>query len=285
MAPARVAEGFIDFEIPALGKATKTWYKIIGELKPDVRPLIALHGGPGIYSGYLEILSDVTKGRPGPLIVYDQIGNGRSTHLPEKEGDTTFWTEDLFLGELNNLITKLGIREYDLFGHSWGGMLGARHASHQPPGLKHLVLMSTPASMPLWVAGVNSLRDKLPREIQDALDKGEKNGTEDSQEYQDAVAFFYSRHLIRIDPIPEAIAKGFEWIATDPTVYLTMNGPNEFTITGSLKTWTIINKIHKIAVPTLVTTGGYDEAVDTTVAPFLEKLPQGKWVKFQVCTR
>ncbi|KAJ3508467.1 hypothetical protein NMY22_g16607 [Coprinellus aureogranulatus] len=277
---ASVTEGHVDFKVPALPVVSQTWYKIIGDLKRGVRPLIALHGGPGVNSRYLEILSDVTKGRPGPLIVYDQIGNGNSTHFPEKIGDTKFWTEGLFLGELNNLITKLDIKEYDLFGHSWGGMLGARHATQHPPGLKHLILMSSPASMELWVQSVNGLRAKLPADVRRVLDENEENGTTESPEYQEAVEFFYSRHLIRIDPTPEAVAEGFATIASDPTVYLTMNGPNEFSVSGSLRNWTIVSDIPKIQVPTLVTNGAHDEAQDIVVLPYVKRLPHGKWVKF-----
>lgn len=221
----RVTEGLLDFRVPSTGRVAKTWYKIIGNLKPHSRPFIALHGGPGVTSGYLELLSDVTNARDsrGPLIVYDQIGNGLSTHFPEFAGNTTFWTEQLFLDELDNLLKKLKIKEYDLLGHSWGGMMASRHASRRPPGLKHLVLMSTPASMPLWIQGVNRLRAKLPKSIRDVLDHGEVTGDMESPEYQEAVGFFYARHLITIDPIPEKIAEGFEWIGRDPTVYLTMS--------------------------------------------------------------
>lgn len=229
---SRVTEGHLNFEVASIGRVTKTWYKIIGDLEPQSRPFIALHGGPGVTSGYLELLSDITnsKNSRGPLIVYDQIGNGLSTHLPELAGNTTFWTEQLFLDELNNLIKKLKIKEYDLLGHSWGGMMASRHASFRPPGLKHLVLMSTPASMPLWIEGVNRLRAQLPEDVRDILDHGEETGDMESPEYQEAVAFFYARHLITIDPIPEAIAEGFAWIARDPTVYLTMSVSRPFIV-------------------------------------------------------
>ncbi|KIJ26792.1 hypothetical protein M422DRAFT_272136 [Sphaerobolus stellatus SS14] len=36
-----------------------------------------------------------------PVIVYDQIGNGKSTHVREKTGDGSFWTEELFCDELD----------------------------------------------------------------------------------------------------------------------------------------------------------------------------------------
>ena len=63
------------------------------------------------------------------------------------------------------------------------------------------------------------------------------------------------------------------------------NGPSEFTITGSLKTWSIIDQIETITVPTLLTNGKYDEAADSVLAPYVEKLPNGKWVQFKVGRR
>ncbi|KAJ7245288.1 proline-specific peptidase [Mycena rebaudengoi] len=278
-----VIEGEVDFAVPTAGKPCKTWYKIVGTLggRGSRRPLVALHGGPGVNHAYLLILSDLTSAHSIPLIIYDQIGTGYSTHLPEKMGDVSFWTEQLFLNELDNLLAHLGIQnDYDLLGHSWGGMFGARHAAKRPPGLKHLVLASTPADMGLWVKSQNELRAKLPQDVQDILDKHERDGTTDSAEYQTAVGVFYARHLCTIKPMPAPIAEGFAWIQKDPTVYLTMNGPSEFHITGPLKDWTVIHEAHNINVPTLLLNGRYDEAQDPVVKPFFDKVPLIKWVSF-----
>lgn len=81
--------------------------------------------------------------------MYDQLGCGRSTHLPHLRGNTDFWTVDLFLRELENLVEKLGVEDYDLLGQSWGGMLGSEHAIRQPKGLKKLIISNSPASMEL----------------------------------------------------------------------------------------------------------------------------------------
>lgn len=81
--------------------------------------------------------------------MYDQLGCGRSTHLPHLRGDADFWTVGLFLRELENLLEKLGVEDYDLLGQSWGGMLGSEHAVHQPKGLKKLIISNSPASMKL----------------------------------------------------------------------------------------------------------------------------------------
>ena len=40
------------------------------------------------------------------------------------------------------------------------------------------------------------------------------------------------------------------------------NGPSEFTVIGSLKTWDVRDQLHNINVPTLVINGEYDEARD-----------------------
>nr|GAT44472.1 proline iminopeptidase [Mycena chlorophos] len=277
----KTTEGEAAFDVPAAGKPCKTWYKIIGDLSDPTsrRPLVALHGGPGVTHTYLLPLSDLTVKHNIPLILYDQLGNGNSTHLPEKMGDVGFWTEQLFLDELDNLLAHLGVKDnYDLLGHSWGGMLGSRHASLQPPGLNHLVIASSPADMGLWVAAQNALRTQLPTDVQAILDKNEKDGTTDSEEYEQAVGVFYSRFLCRLGPFPDEVNDALEWIKKDSTVYLTMNGPSEFYITGPLKDWSMLNDAKKIVVPTLLSNGRYDEAQDSVVAPFFDQIPHVKWV-------
>ncbi|KAJ7218857.1 Alpha/Beta hydrolase protein [Mycena rebaudengoi] len=134
--------------------------------------------------------------------------------------------------------------------------------------------------MGLWVEAQNALRAKLPQDVQDVLNKHEKDGTTDSKEYQVAVGVFYSHHLCIIKPMPAPIAEALAWIEKDPTVYLTMNGPSEFHVIGPLKNWTIIEDAHKISVPTLLLNGRYDEAQDSVMAPFFREIPHVKWVGF-----
>ena len=98
------------------------WTWLIGDLHSGKRPLVALHGGPGVSTDYLFAYSNITVLYGIPVILYDQLGAGRSTHLPEKLGDASFWTIQLFLDELDNLLTHFKIKDdYDLLGHSWEG--------------------------------------------------------------------------------------------------------------------------------------------------------------------
>lgn len=111
MTSLRITEGEADFNVPAAGKACKTWYKTFGDLSSGTRPLVGLQGGPGTGHNYLLSLEDLASKHGIPVVLYDQLNTGDSTHPQDKRGDASFWTVDLFLGELNNLLKHLGIQE------------------------------------------------------------------------------------------------------------------------------------------------------------------------------
>jgi L-proline amide hydrolase len=266
-------EGYAEFA------SYRTWYRVTGESDGTKRPLVALHGGPGSSHDYLIRFERLaTEGRA--VILYDQLGGGRSTHLRDKSAD--FWTVQLFLDELENLLRHLGIEGgYHLLGQSWGGMLGAEHAVTQPAGLRSLVIADSPASMELWVREADRLREALPPGIQQTLLRHEAAGTTDSAEYADAVRVFYERHLCRAMPWPEELNRSFAVMQGDPTVYNTMNGPSEFHVIGSLKTWSIIDRLERIVAPTLVISGRHDEATPATVQPYADRIKNVRWRIFE----
>lgn len=158
-----------------------------------------------------------------PAVFYDQIGCGNSTRLPEKLGDGEFWTVDLFLSELDNLLTKLGIKDdYNLLGHSWGGMLGACHAVQQPKGLHKLIIANSPADLKMWAKAVDRLRAQLPPDVQEVLTRCERWGTTDSLEYKKAVELYFDRHRCSLNPLPKELKRSFKVFKEDMTVMLTM---------------------------------------------------------------
>lgn len=154
MSTAPAAKGTVPFG------EFNTWYRVTGERGRDAPALVVVHGGPGSTHDYLTNLAALAEDG-WPVVHYDQIGNGGSTHLPDR--DVAFWTVQLFLDELDNLLRHLGIADnYVLFGQSWGGMLAAEHAAASPPGLRGLVIADAPASYPLWREEMKVLRDALP---------------------------------------------------------------------------------------------------------------------------
>jgi len=249
----------------------QTWYRVTGDLGSPRLPLVIAHGGPGCTHDYVDSFKHLAEnGRA--VIHYDQIGNGKSTHLRDKGGD--FWTVPFFLSELDNLLAHLGIADrYALLGQSWGGMLGAEHAVLQPKGLKALILANSLASMALWTAGAATLRAQLPPDVLSALDRHEANGTTNDPGYLAATRAFYDRHVCRIVPWPPEVARTFAAIDDDPTVYHTMNGPNEFHVIGTMKDWSIIDRLDRIIAPTFVFRGEFDEATPECIQPFIDRVP------------
>jgi len=265
------------------GDVAETWYRIEGDLLPDdpdaPAPLVTLHGGPGATHDYLLALADLAQdGRA--VVFYDQIGNGRSSHYPERGAD--FWTVDLFVRELHNLVDALGIAgRHHVLGSSWGGFLGQEYALTQPPGLKSLVLTDTAASFPDFLAEANRLRSELPPEVEATLKRHEEAGTTDDPEYEEAAMVFYRRHLCRLDPWPPELIESFGWIEKDPTVYHTMNGPSEFHVIGSIRDWQVKDQLGEIDVPTLLTSGRYDEATPALQETLRDGIPNSEWVLFE----
>jgi L-proline amide hydrolase len=255
----------------------RTWYRVTGDLAGGKPPLVALHGGPGCTHDYIEAYADLAAdGRA--VVHYDQLGNGKSTHL--RDADPSYWTVSLFLAELDNLLAHLGIAGcYDVIGQSWGGMLAAEHAVRRPAGLRRLVIANSPASMRTWVAEANRLRADLPPEVQAALLKHEGDGTTDHPDYATATRAFYDRHLCRV-AWPPGLERTFAAMVDDPTVYGTMNGPSEFHVIGTIRDWTIEDRLHAINVPTLLISGLHDEATPLTQMPFVENIPDLRQVVF-----
>jgi L-proline amide hydrolase len=271
--PVGIREGFAPF------RGYQTWYRVSGDLAAQKTPVVILHGGPGAAHNYVDAYKLLAShGRA--VIHYDQLGCGKSTLLPEKGED--FWTPSLFIDELNSLIDFLGIRSrYHVLGQSWGGMLAAEFGITRPKGLKSLVIANSPASMELWVREANRLRSELTEEVRDTLDRHEREGTTTDPEYLAATMKFYERHVCRVVPFPPEVLETFEQIARNPTVYNTMNGPNEFYVIGTLKNWSVVDKVHAITVPTLLISGRYDEATPAVVKPFADNIKGARWVIFE----
>jgi L-proline amide hydrolase len=251
----------------------RTWYRVTGELDPGSprTQLLVVHGGPGAAHDYCLAMTGLA-GDGRAVVHYDQLGCGRSTHLPD--ADPGYWTVGLFVRELRTVVEALGIGDrFHLLGQSWGGMLAPEFLLADGAGVLSLTIADSPASMPLWLAAAQTLRSRLPADVQDTLTRHELAGSTDSAEYTEAMNVFYARHVCRVQPLPDEVAATFAQIEQDPTVYRTMNGPSEFHVIGSLRDRTIVDRVPAIDVPTLVLAGAHDEAMPSTWRPFVDGIP------------
>lgn len=269
----KVTEGYIPF------KSYQTWYRIVGEDEaPGKLPLLCLHGGPGATHDYLESLDAMADiGRR--VIYYDQLGCGKSS-IPVS--NPSLWTIELYVEEVDVVREALGLERIHLLGQSWGGMLAMEYMFTQPAGVASLTIASSPASMHQWVEEANRLRDELPSEAQATLSSHEQAGTTSSQAYQDAMQVFYDRHVCRRQPYPDYVMRSFEFLDNTPAeVYNTMNGPSEFYVIGTIKDWDVRHRLGEIRVPTLITSGRYDEATPLIAETIHKGIPDSQWTIFE----
>jgi proline-specific peptidase len=219
-----------------------------------------------------------------PVILYDQLGCGQSTHLPDKKGDTDFWTIDLFVAELRNLITALGISgsgsSFDLLGHSWGGQLAARFAAQQqlPTRLRKLVIAQSTAVIAHRTSHFNHQMSNLPPPHGEAAKNALRENTTSTAEYKAALTAYSKHHMCRLDPWPQELLDSMAAFEEDDTVHSTLERVLlEFDLRPDLR------KLTAEAVPggVLVFNGKYDQSVDEVVWPFFA-LPGArvKWVRF-----
>jgi proline-specific peptidase len=211
--------------IPGLSKPCQAWYTVVGDLTSSETPLIVIHGDPGACHEYSLPLMDLNTSTP--LVFYDQIGNGQSTHLPEKNGYKAFWSVDLFQNKPDNLIVHLRLKHcsIDVFGHSWGEMLPTVWAAtpSSSANLRRLVIASSLASMAAWRIGISSLVRKLPVDVQEIIRRSSEKKEFDSPEYEAALEYFYKKHLSLARPWPSIeVEAALGWFAKDATNYNTM---------------------------------------------------------------
>ncbi len=262
-------EGFI----PVVGEY-RVWYHIVGGgAERENIPLLALHGGPGVPHDYIENLADLASDTRR-VILYDQLGCGRS----DQPDDASLWRVDRFVEELGIVRRELGLDQVHLLGQSWGGMLAIEYALTQPQGLIGLILASTLSSMPMWIAEANRLRNELPPEVQATLLRHETAGTTDDPEYLQAMMVFYERHVIRVVPMPDQVKRALDQVGQ---VYYTMNGPSEFHVTGVIKDWDRTDRLSEIHVPTLITSGRYDESTPRINEVLRNGIAGSEWVIFE----
>jgi len=245
-------------------------YRILGE---GTRTLVLLHGGPGGASLYLKPLEDLA-GPDRRVVLYDQLGCGAS----DRPGDSSLWRADRFVDELETLRAHLGLEGFDLYGHSWGGMLATDYALAHQEHLRSLVLASTIADAPLLKREMARLLEGFPEELRETLRRHEEAGTTDSEEYQEAIMVVYRRHLCRCDPWPPEVVKTFEDFAMD--VYVPMWGPSEFAFDGNLSDWDRVDRLGEIRVPTLITVGRHDELTPACSEQIHERIRGSQMVVF-----
>ena len=250
----------------------KLFYKSFGE--PVKGTVLCLHGGPGATHDYILPLADMAEAGYR-VVFYDQLGCGNS----EVPKNITLFTVEYAVEEVEAVRKTLGLGKVNLVGSSWGGMLTLAYALKYQKNLKSIVTIGGLANVPLTTTEMERMKNQLPQETLAIMKKYEDEGDFENPENQKAVQVFYNRHLCRLPEWPAEMRYSFEHISKP--VYLTMNGPNEFTIIGNIRYWDATSQLHKIKVPALVMGGRYDEVSPRVARSIHREIKGSKLVTFQ----
>ncbi|MEW6758087.1 MAG: proline iminopeptidase-family hydrolase [Acidobacteriota bacterium] len=259
--------------VPVAAGKHRVWTRRVGSGRT---PVLALHGGPGGTHEALECLGDYLPGEGCTLYYYDQLGCGNS----DRPADDSLWTVSRYAEEVEEVRAALGLTDFVLYGHSFGGMLAIEYALSHPKRLKALVLSNVTASVSSHVRHVNRLRTELPAEVRSVLDRCEREGPTQAPEYREALmGGVYPRHLCRLAPWPEPLERSFR--NQNTRMYELMNGPSELAVTGRIKDWDRWSDLHRIGAPTLLLAGYYDTVNPADIRRMARLLPNSRAA---VCT-
>jgi pimeloyl-ACP methyl ester carboxylesterase len=95
---------------------------------------------------------------------------------------------------------------------------------------------------------------------------------------------FTKRHVIRMRPNQIPLSAVRSLAGMNRHVYETMWGPSEFFAVGNLNSWDATARLHEIAVPTLITSGRYDEATPAQMQVLSDGIAGSRWVVFERST-
>ncbi len=237
--------------LPVMGGKYKVWTKKFGSGPVKV---LLLHGGPGFSHEYLEALESFLPRAGIEMYYYDQLGCNNS----DQPDDPALWTLARYTAEVEEVRSALGLEQFVLYGHSWGGLLAIEYALHHQQHLRGLVISNMTAGVQSYLKRTAFIKNQLPPNKLARLAAIEAKQDYDSPEYQKIMTEdLYPKLICRVQPWPEPIVRSFRHANTK--IYNEMQGKSEFLVTGNLKDWERWNRLHEIKVRTLTIGAQYDE--------------------------
>lgn len=232
------------------------WTKRIGN-NPTTKVLL-LNGGPGCTHEYFECMESFFPKEEIEFIYYDQLACGNS----DNPKDTSLFDLARYVEEVEQVRIALHLdkNNFYLLGHSWGGILAMQYALKYQDNIKGLIISNMMASGPEYGKYANEVLSKQMNPVAlDSIRMMEKNEETDNPRYmQLLLTNYYLQHLYRVPrtAIPEPILRSDKKLNHD--LYVIMQGPSEFGISGKLANWDVSKELKNIHVPTLVIGGTYD---------------------------
>ena len=258
------------------GGKYKVWTKRIGN-NPTIKVLL-LHGGPACTHEYWECFESFLPQEGIEFYYYDQLGSAYS----DQPADTSLWNLPRFVEEVEQVRQALGLNKdnFYLLGHSWGGILAAEYALKYQDNLKGLIISNMMMSCPEYGKYADEvLAKQIEPTVLAEIRALEAKGDFVNPRYMELLMpNFYNQHICRLpldnwpDPLNRSLAK------INQTIYVSMQGPSEFGVSGKLENWDVTAKLPSIKVPTLVVGATHDTMDPAHMKMVSEKVQKGRFL-------
>ena len=230
------------------------WTKRFGN-NPRIKVLL-LHGGPAATHEYFECMENFLPPEGIEFIYYDQLGSAYSDQPKNKD----LWTTERFVEEVEQVRQSLGLDEsnFYLLGHSWGGILAMEYALKYQQHIKGLIISNMMASAPDYAAYADNVLAKQmdPAVLREVKALEAKGDYKNPRYLELLIPNFYAQHICRLKDWPDPVNRAFARLNNE--IYVLMQGPSEFGLSGRLEKWDRKADLKNITVPTLVVGSKYD---------------------------
>jgi proline iminopeptidase len=252
------------------------WTKRIGN-NPKIKVLL-LNGGPGATHEYFECFENFLPAEGIEFIYYDQLGCGNA----DNPNDTALWDLPRYVEEVEQVrkALKLDNTNFYLLGHSWGGILAMEYATKYQNNMKGLIISNMMASCPEYGKYADEVLSKqmAPEVLKEIRDIEARKDFSNPRYMELLIPNFYEKHVLRFpskdwpEPVNRSLGK------TNQSLYVTMQGPSEFGISGKLENWDRKADLKNVKIPTLVIGAKHDTMDPKHMEEISKILPNGSYL-------
>lgn len=234
---AKIRDTEIYFDIEGAGLV------IEGDRMKERPTAFLVHGGPGgDHTSYKAGLSDLSQKMQ--LVYFDHRGQGRSARGPKET-----YTLENNVEDMEALRQYLGLDKIIVIGGSYGGMVALSYAIKYPQNLSHLIVIATVSDYRFLEKAKQFIAEKgtdEQKKYAELLWAGNFKDEAELKAYFQVMAPLYS-----VTYNPEAKNQ-----SDNRTIY-SVDAINQ-AFGGFLRTYNILDQLHKITAPTLVIGGRHD---------------------------
>ena len=205
--------------------------------------MFVIHGGPGAdHTSYKPSFSPLSQ--KAQLVYFDHRGQGRSAR-----GAKETYTLENNVEDMEALRQHLGLDKIVVLGSSYGGMVALSYAVRYPQNISHLIVIATVPDSRFLQRAKEILAQRGTKEqnaIAQRLWDGTFENEEQLREYFQVMAPMYS-----LTHDPDSRQKGWDRAILSADAINVAFG-------GFLRSYNVLDQLHKITSPTLVIGGQHD---------------------------